>query len=84
MQLINLVLNTKNYQGIDMKPQIIQKERNSIDNTSGHNEVLFELGLLDDMDDWSLYQLQEKKFDQIVDEIDQDKYLIFKGRCNER
>lgn len=42
-----------------------------IDDENEHKKVLFDLGLLDDDEDWELYMLQEKRFH--VPE-DADKY----------
>ena len=39
-----------------------------IDDQREHNRVLFELGLLDDDDDWELYKLQEQRFDMSDEE----------------
>ena len=39
-----------------------------IDDQKEHNRVLFELGLLDDDDDWELYKLQEQRFDMSDEE----------------
>lgn len=39
-----------------------------IDDQMEHNRVLFELGLLDDDDDWELYKLQEQRFDMSDEE----------------
>lgn len=33
-----------------------------IDDEKEHHKVLYELGLLDDDDNWPLYQLQEREF----------------------
>lgn len=38
-----------------------------IDDRRAHNQVLFELGLLDDDDDWPMYLKQEERF-PIADE----------------
>jgi hypothetical protein len=39
-----------------------------IDNDAEHNQVLYELGLLDDDDDWNLFcKMQAEKMDQDPD-----------------
>ena len=38
-----------------------------------HIKVLYSLGLLDDMDNWSLYKEQEKKYEEGMDELDKYK-----------
>ena len=38
-----------------------------------HIEVLYSLGVLDDMDDWSLYQEQERNYELGLDELDKYK-----------
>lgn len=40
--------------------------------TEGYNQIQFELGILDDDEDWELYKEQEKRYD--IDEI-VEKYL---------
>ncbi len=42
----------------------------AINNDREHHRVLLELGLLDDVDDWSLYQRQEQKFFELDSAID--------------
>jgi hypothetical protein len=44
-----------------------------VDNQEEHNKILFELGLLDDEEDWDLYQKQEK----IFDDIDEESYIKY-------
>lgn len=39
-----------------------------INSEEEHIQVLFELGLLDDMEDWELFKEQEKRFDTVDDE----------------
>lgn len=41
-----------------VKHTITQKE---------YHQILFELGILDDEEDWELYKQQEAKFNQILD-----------------
>lgn len=50
-----------------------------IDTESEHNLVLFELGILDDMDDWNLFKQQEKLFDTDVDYSVWCKYVRHNG-----
>jgi len=47
-----------------------------IDNEEEHNKVLFELGILDDEEDWTLYQEQEKHADE-ENSIDDDTYTKY-------
>lgn len=49
----------------------------SINSTEEHNRVLFELGILDDMEDWELFKEQERRFDQVLDTIDINTYLKY-------
>lgn len=46
-----------------------------IDDQAQHNKVLFELGLLDDDDDWPLYQELQKKLDS--NDPDIETYLQY-------
>ena len=40
---------------------------NYINNDLEHFKILFELGILDDLEDWEMYKEQEKRFDTDVD-----------------
>jgi hypothetical protein len=42
-----------------------------------HIQVLFELGLLDDMEDWELFKEQEKRFD-----IDDEAWIKYCSRTS--
>ena len=47
--------------------------------TLKHKLVLLELGILDDIEDWELYQQQEARFAEIDGEIDAEtwhKYVL--------
>lgn len=63
-----------------MKPVKILKEIDTIDNEKEHNKVLFELGILDDMEDWPLYQKQEDRFNAITDDIAIEEYFKLMGQ----
>lgn len=54
----------------DLEPPVNRKFK-PIDTDEEQYKVLFELGHLDDCEDWTLYQEQEKRFDI---EIDIDTY----------
>lgn len=43
-----------------------------------HHQILFELGILDDEEDWPMFQLQEERYD-----IDADIWLkyVSKEKC---
>ena len=43
-----------------------------INSEEEHIQVLFELGLLDDMEDWELFKEQEKRF-----EIDDEAWINY-------
>ncbi len=45
-----------------------------IDTDREHLQVLFVLGLLDDMDSWSLFQAQEARFNTVDDTISLEKW----------
>lgn len=49
----------------------------SIDSEKEHKQILFELGILDDMEDWELFKLQEKRF-----EIDDEAWLKYNSRAS--
>ena len=54
-----------------------------IDSEKEHNQVLYELGLLDDMDDWELYEKQEDKYNNVLFELSDklvEQYLLVNGR----
>ena len=54
-----------------------------IDSQKEHNQVLYELGLLDDMDDWELYEKQEDKYNKVLFELSDElveQYLLVNGR----
>lgn len=38
-----------------------------IDNEDEHYKILTELGVLDDLEDWELFQTQEERFDLDID-----------------
>jgi len=63
-----------------MKPLKIQKEIETIDNEKEHNKVLFELGILDDMEDWPLYQKQENIFNTNIDNLEIEEYFKLIGK----
>ena len=54
-----------------------------IDSQKEHNQVLFELGLLDDEENWSLFQVQEERFNEVMYNLDDsiiEKYMLVNGR----
>jgi hypothetical protein len=63
-----------------MKPTKLLKEIDTIDNEKEHNKVLFELGILDDMEDWPLYQKQEDRFNAITDDLEVEEYFKLMGK----
>jgi hypothetical protein len=47
-----------------------------IDDDSEHHRILFELGLLDDDDDWKLFQEQERQYEEnLTDDETVAKYF---------
>lgn len=38
-----------------------------VDNEDEHYKILAELGVLDDLEDWELFQIQEERFDLDID-----------------
>ncbi len=57
--------------------KLIKKEKENlkvIDSEKEHNEVLFQLGILDDMEDWQLYQRQEDRFMETLIELGNEEY----------
>lgn len=53
---------------------IIHKEKDYVDSRAEHNQVLMELGLLDDDDDYQLYLKQQEKFEAIHQTIPDEAY----------
>lgn len=45
-----------------------------------HNQVLFKLGLLDDLEDWELYQKQEEILDIDIEDDILEKYWFKDGK----
>lgn len=53
-----------------------------IDNEKEHNQILYELGILDDEEDWALFQkMQREHLDDLdIDDIDLWwKYMVYPG-----
>lgn len=48
-----------------------------IDNEAEHHQILFNLGLLDDEEDWKMFQEQERRFEEPIETIDLDQYLAY-------
>ena len=48
-----------------------------INSDEEHNRILFELGILDDMEDWELFKLQEDKFNETLNTIDIQTYFKY-------
>lgn len=63
-----------------MKPTKILKEIDTIDNDKEHNKVLFELGILDDMEDWELYQKQERLIEAAIVDMEPEEYFKLMGK----
>ncbi len=63
-----------------MKPLKIQKEIQTIDDEKEHNKILFDLGILDDMEDWPLYQKQEQIFNANIYEMECAEYFRLIGK----
>lgn len=63
-----------------MKPLKIQKEKQTIDNEKQHNKILFELGILDDMEDWPLYQKQENILNENIYNMETEEYFRLIGK----
>lgn len=63
-----------------MKFDLPQKEIQTIDSSDQHNKVLFDLGLLDDHEDWLLFQKQEQIFNKNIDDLEADEYFRIAGK----
>jgi hypothetical protein len=63
-----------------MRIERAQKEISTIDSPDEHNKVLLELGLLDDLEDWRLYQEQERIFNRNIDALESDEYFRLIGK----
>lgn len=61
------ILALKEFKSIKMPKEYYNDIINTLNSKEEHNQVLFELGLLDDMDDWELYQKQEQELDVDID-----------------
>jgi hypothetical protein len=57
-----------------------QKEIDTIDNEKEHNQILFELGILDDLEDWSLFQKQEEIFKANTNNMENEEYFRLMGK----
>jgi hypothetical protein len=57
-----------------------QKEIDTIDSEKEHNQILFELGILDDLEDWPLYQKQEDIFNANTNEMNTEEYFKLMGK----
>jgi hypothetical protein len=53
------------------------KEKKMIDEDQEHQKILFELGFLDDLENWELYQKQEKIWNKNLDELDSNIYFQY-------
>ena len=61
-----------------MKKLRIYKESNKIiDNEDEHNKILFELGILDDLEDWKLFKKQEDKYNEILFDLSTEEYFKY-------
>ncbi len=61
-----------------MKPIKIHKEKmKTIDNDIEHYQILCDLGILDDMEDWAMYQKQELKYLELLKEIEIENYFSY-------
>lgn len=49
----------------------------SINTEAEHHRILAEMGVLDDMEDWKLFQEQERRFAQLDDSIDIDTWCKY-------
>jgi predicted house-cleaning NTP pyrophosphatase (Maf/HAM1 superfamily) len=54
----------------------MSKKVHIIDNEREHHQVLRALGILDDLEDWKLFEEQELEFERL-NEIDIDTYLRY-------
>jgi hypothetical protein len=48
-----------------------------INNDAEHYQILFDLGLLDDDEDWKMYQEQERRFDEVLDSVSLEQYWSY-------
>lgn len=61
-----------------MKQLKICKERiNSVDNEKEHYQILFQLGILDDNEDWNLYKKQEDKYNKVLNDMSIKEYFSY-------
>lgn len=61
-----------------MKPLKKDKEsRTIIDDEKEHHLILVQLGILDDMEDWPLYQKQQNEYCKLLDEVGDDQYEMY-------
>lgn len=49
----------------------------TIDTDNEHFQILVELGVLDDLEDWILFQKQESKYFELLEEIGIEKYCSY-------
>lgn len=53
------------------------KEKKMIDDEKTHHQILFELGILDDLENWELFKKQEQLLDKIDSQIDINTYFKY-------
>lgn len=68
-----------------MKPIKIFKEKmKNIDTDVEHYQILLDLGILDDMEDWEMYQKQESKYLELLEEIGIENYCNYLGYVRQK
>ena len=60
------------------------KEKEVIDDSDKHHKILFDLGILDDMEDWEMYQKQESKYLELLEEIGIENYCNYLGYVRQK
>lgn len=62
-----------------LKPPHLERRGFLLHNEKEHHLILVQLGILDDMEDWPLYQGQQNKYFKLLDEVGHaqyDRYVI--------